>query len=430
MSEKIQKVLSRVGVGSRRGIEEMISQGRVSVNGAVAKLGDRIEDDVTVTLDGRVVLRPGQSKPLCRVLMYHKPEGELTTLDDPQNRPTVFDHLPDPGNGRWIYVGRLDINTSGLLFFTTDGELANALMHPSKAIERVYAARVFGKVSEETLDKLTGGVMLEDGMAKFGSVEFAGGSGMNAWYHCSLREGRKREVRRLWETCGLQVSRLIRIKYAGIKLDPSLKAGQWRELTAEEINTLRKQAGLEALDSSQIASPLETKELEKGSHARERRQFGNSDTGLRSKKRGSSAGSRRRAGYSEKTDDSVRSSKYSPRRGFSYAEEGRGFRGDGKRPYSGSHYNQRRLSENSTGDDGFGSGGRGAIRNSADRHSSLKQRRYKSSDHARRSYDPDDSAYEGGRHNFEGRRGNDSEHRRFGSDFKRKSYRGGNKERW
>lgn len=430
MSEKIQKVLSRVGVGSRRGIEELISQGRVSVNGAVAKLGDRIEDDVTVTLDGRVVLRPGQSKPLCRVLMYHKPEGELTTLDDPQNRPTVFDHLPDPGNGRWIYVGRLDINTSGLLFFTTDGELANALMHPSKVIERVYAARVFGKVSEETLEKLTVGVMLEDGMAKFGSVEFAGGSGMNAWYHCSLREGRKREVRRLWEACGLQVSRLIRIKYAGIKLDPSLKAGQWRELTADEINTLRKQAGLEAMDSSQIASPLDIKEHEKGSRARARRRYENSDTGLRSKKREAPADSRLGDGYSEKTDEYGRSSKYSPRRGFSYAEDGRGFRKDGKRPYSGSHYNQRRISEDGPGKNDFGSGDCGATWKGADRGLSFTKRRYKSSDPARRLYEPDDSSYNGGRQDFEGRRGNGSEHRSSGSGFKRKSYRGGKKDRW
>ncbi len=288
MSEKIQKVLARMGLGSRRGIEELISQGRVSVNGEAAKLGDRIEGDVTVAVDGRVVLRPGQQKPLCRVLMYHKPEGELTTLDDPEDRPTVFDHLPNPGEGRWIYIGRLDINTSGLLLFTTDGELANALMHPSRGVERVYAARVFGEVSDEQIEKLTTGVKLEDGMARFESVEFAGGTGMNAWYHCTLREGRKREVRRLWEACGLQVSRLIRIKYAGIGLDRDLREGQWRELRPNEINILRASAGLEALGSDEIAAPLSEQALGKGALGRrekERRAYGRSGGGYAPRRR-------------------------------------------------------------------------------------------------------------------------------------------------
>lgn len=256
MSEKLQKVLARQGLGSRRGLEKLISEGRVSVDGKAAALGDRIEDGVTVAIDGKVVLRPGQSKPLCRVLMYHKPEGELTTLSDPEDRPTVFDHLPDPGSARWIYIGRLDINTSGLLLFTTDGELANALMHPSHGIERVYAARVYGQIGEEQISKLLEGVDLDDGPAHFDKVEFAGGEGRNAWYTCTLKEGRKREVRRLWEAVGATVSRLIRIKYAGIELDRSLRAGEYRELSRGEINILRYLAGMKALDPDEMAPAL------------------------------------------------------------------------------------------------------------------------------------------------------------------------------
>lgn len=252
MSEKLQKVLARLGHGSRRGLEELISQGKITVNGQTAKLGDRIEDDVTVAIDGRVVMRPGESKVKCRVLMYHKPEGELTTLKDPEDRPTVFDHLPKSDAGRWIYVGRLDINTSGLLLFTTDGELANALMHPKHGIERVYAARVYGEVSEDNLEKLQQEVTLEDGPAHFDKVEFAGGEGRNLWFHCTLKEGRKREVRRLWEAVGAKVSRLIRIRYAGIDLDPKLKTGQFRDLSASEINRLRKLADLEPLKDDEI----------------------------------------------------------------------------------------------------------------------------------------------------------------------------------
>lgn len=256
MSEKLQKVLARQGLGSRRGLEKLISEGRVSVDGKAAALGDRIEDGVTVAIDGKVVLRPWQSKPLCRVLMYHKPEGELTTLSDPEDRPTVFDHLPDPGSARWIYIGRLDINTSGLLLFTTDGELANALMHPSHGIERVYAARVYGQIGEEQISKLLEGVDLDDGPAHFDKVEFAGGEGRNAWYTCTLKEGRKREVRRLWEAVGATVSRLIRIKYAGIELDRSLRAGEYRELSRGEINILRYLAGMKALDPDEMAPAL------------------------------------------------------------------------------------------------------------------------------------------------------------------------------
>lgn len=268
MTEKLQKILSRAGIASRRALEQMIDQGRVTVNGKMATIGDRYEaDDILVKIDGKVVLTPDSQKVSCRVLMYHKPEGELTTLSDPENRPTVFDHIPKPPNGRWIYIGRLDINTSGLLLFTTDGELANALMHPKYEVERVYAARIYGEVSEEQIDQLTQGVMLEDGKARFNKVTYVGGEGRNAWYHVTLKEGRKREVRRLWEAVGLKVSRLIRIKYAGIDLDPDLKTGQFRELTLNELNRLRKAVHLDPVEELAPALDLNASSSNKGRKA-------------------------------------------------------------------------------------------------------------------------------------------------------------------
>ena len=268
MTEKLQKILSRAGIASRRALEQMIDQGRVTVNGKMATIGDRYEaDDILVKIDGKVVLTPDSQKVSCRVLMYHKPEGELTTLSDPENRPTVFDHIPKPPTGRWIYIGRLDINTSGLLLFTTDGELANALMHPKYEVERVYAARIYGEVSEEQIDQLTQGVMLEDGKARFNKVTYVGGEGRNAWYHVTLKEGRKREVRRLWEAVGLKVSRLIRIKYAGIDLDPDLKTGQFRELTLNELNRLRKVVHLDPVEELAQALDLNASSSKKGRKA-------------------------------------------------------------------------------------------------------------------------------------------------------------------
>lgn len=266
MTEKLQKILSRAGIASRRALEQIIDQGRVTVNGKVATIGDRYEaDDILVKVDGKVVLSPDNSAVSCRVLMYHKPEGELTTLSDPQNRPTVFDHIPKPPTGRWIYIGRLDINTSGLLLFTTDGELANALMHPKYEVERTYAARIYGEVTDEQLDKLKQGVMLEDGKARFNTITYVGGEGRNAWYHVTIKEGRKREVRRLWEAVGLKVSRLIRIKYAGVELDPQLKTGQFRELTLAEINRLRKTVKLDPI--AELAPALDLNQ-EKSSRAK------------------------------------------------------------------------------------------------------------------------------------------------------------------
>ena len=267
MTEKLQKILSRAGIASRRALEQMIEEGRVVVNGKTANVGDRFEaNEITVKIDSKVVFTPESVTNECRVLMYHKPEGELTTLSDPENRPTVFDHLPKPPSGRWIYIGRLDINTSGLLLFTTDGTLANALMHPKYEIERIYAARIYGDVTDEQIEQLETGVMLEDGKAKFNKVVYVGGEGRNAWYHVTLKEGRKREVRRLWEAVGLKVSRLIRISYASIDLDPDLKTGQFRELTLSELNKLRKTVHLDPVAT--LPEPLDTA---KGSSTRSRK---------------------------------------------------------------------------------------------------------------------------------------------------------------
>ena len=238
MSEKIQKVLAAAGLGSRRQIEVWISEGRIAVNGVKAKLGDRIEGDEQVHVDGREIhLVPSQSQRT-RVLMYHKPEGELCTRSDPEGRPTVFDHLPQLRNGRWISVGRLDFNTSGLLLLTNDGELANKLMHPSSEVEREYAARVQGEVTPAILRRLKKGVELEDGVARFEEIADGGGEGVNHWYNVIVKEGRNRVVRRLWESQELRVSRLMRVRFGALNLPRSLRRGRWLELEENEIDDL------------------------------------------------------------------------------------------------------------------------------------------------------------------------------------------------
>ncbi|TCV99905.1 23S rRNA pseudouridine(2605) synthase RluB [Biostraticola tofi] len=242
MSEKLQKVLARAGHGSRREVESIIEQGRVSVDGKIATLGDRVEvlDSTKIRVDGRLVSIKAVAEAVCRVLAYYKPEGELCTRRDPDGRPTVFDRLPKLNGSRWVAVGRLDINTSGLLLFTTDGELANRLMHPSCEVEREYAVRVFGQVDEEKIRTLTKGVQLEDGPAAFRSLKFQGGEGLNQWYNVTLTEGRNREVRRLWEAVGVQVSRLIRVRYGDVTLPKGLPRGGWTELPLAETNYLRQ----------------------------------------------------------------------------------------------------------------------------------------------------------------------------------------------
>lgn len=243
--EKLQKVLARMGLGSRREIETWIGEGRVKVNGAVADLGQRVEISDAIVLDGRLLKREEVASSVRRVLIYNKPDGEICTRDDPEGRPTVFDRLPRPKEGRWINIGRLDINTTGLLLFTTDGELANRLMHPSYQMDREYAVRVRGEVTEEMLENLKRGVMLEDGPAKFTDIKEApGGEGFNHWYHCVVMEGRNREVRRLWESQGLVVSRLKRVRFGPVFLTSNLTMGRWREMEQREIDILSAEVGL------------------------------------------------------------------------------------------------------------------------------------------------------------------------------------------
>lgn len=244
MSEKLQKVLARAGHGSRREMEAWIAAGRISIDGEIASLGDRVEADAKIRIDGRPVSIKSEEDLVCRVIAYHKPEGEICSRKDPEGRPTVFDRLPKTRDSRWVAVGRLDINTSGLLLFTSDGELANRLMHPSHEVEREYAVRTFGEVNDACIQRLRTGVTLEDGPASFDKVKAAGGEGMNKWWHVSLAEGRNREVRRLWESQEVQVSRLIRIRYGAIELPKSLPRGGWVELTLEQVNYLRKTAAM------------------------------------------------------------------------------------------------------------------------------------------------------------------------------------------
>ncbi|MBE0403929.1 MULTISPECIES: 23S rRNA pseudouridine(2605) synthase RluB [Halomonas] len=246
VSEKLQKVLARAGLGSRREMETAISDGRVKVNSQVAKLGDRVEIRDKVSFDDRpVTLRPENEAPR-RVIMYNKPEGELCTRKDPEGRRTVFERLPRLKGERWIAIGRLDINTSGLLLFTTDGELANRLMHPSTQVEREYAVRVMGEVKREHIVAMVDGVMLEDGPARFTDVQEFGGEGINTWFHVVILEGRNREVRRLWESQELTVSRLKRVRYGNIFIDKRAKAGEWVELSQDEVDDLATIANLEA----------------------------------------------------------------------------------------------------------------------------------------------------------------------------------------
>lgn len=244
-TEKLQKVLARSGMGSRREMERLIETGEVTINGEKATLGDRVSVSDIVKVHGRVVKLVAEEDVPRRVIMYNKPEGELCTRHDPQGRRTVFDRLPKLKGERWISIGRLDINTSGLLLFTTDGELANRLMHPSQKIEREYAVRVMGDVKPEHVKAMVEGVMLEDGMASFTDVQEFGGEGINTWFHVVIMEGRNREVRRLWESQGLTVSRLKRVRYGSVFLDKRARAGEWIELTQQEIDQLSQQAGLE-----------------------------------------------------------------------------------------------------------------------------------------------------------------------------------------
>lgn len=242
MDEKLQKVLANLGYGSRREIEGWITAGRIKVNGKLATLGDRVSEKDQILVDDRRVQR--KHEVTTRVLVLNKPADTICTRNDPESRPTVFDLLPRLHHDRWIAVGRLDINSSGLLLFTNNGELANRLMHPSYEIEREYAVRILGEVSPETIKTLENGVELDDGTAKFVTIHDAGGQGANHWYHVTLKEGRNREVRRLWEAVGHKVSRLHRIRYGPVQLQRSIKPGRYQELDSSTTDLLLELAGL------------------------------------------------------------------------------------------------------------------------------------------------------------------------------------------
>jgi 23S rRNA pseudouridine2605 synthase len=240
--EKLQKVLARAGLGSRREMERWIESGRIVVNGKVASLGDRVETRDRLAVDGRDIdIAPAQE---ARCILYHKPPGEVCSRNDPEGRRTVFGRLPKLRIGRWISIGRLDYNTSGLLLFTTDGELANALMHPSSNIEREYMVRVMGDVDDDMLKRMQDGVMLEDGMARFTDIQQIGKGGINRWFCVVLMEGRNREVRRLWESQGLTVSRLKRVRYGDVFIPSKVKQGQWTELERAEVKLLYRMASI------------------------------------------------------------------------------------------------------------------------------------------------------------------------------------------
>ena len=242
-SPKLHKVLAQAGMGSRLEMEQLILEGRISVNGEPAHIGQRIQFGDVIKVNGSPV-RVRMTPPPPRVLAYHKPAGEVVTRDDPQNRPTVFRRLPRLLQGKWQSVGRLDLNTEGLLLLTSSGELANRLMHPRFGLQREYAVRVLGALSNEEKKRLLDGVQLEDGLAQFASIEDGGGEGANCWYRVTISEGRNREVRRMLEAVGHAVSRLIRIRYGVVMLPRGLKRGAWIELDQRDIDRLTAAAGL------------------------------------------------------------------------------------------------------------------------------------------------------------------------------------------
>ena len=242
MSDRIQKLIANAGYGSRRWAERLIEQGRISINNQEAKLGDKAIITDKVTIDGRLIDLGRYSEEETKVLILNKQAGVICSNKDEEGRQSVFEFLPE--NTRWVMVGRLDLNTSGLLLFTNNGDLANKLMHPSSEIDREYAVRVLGKVEEEHIKKLTNGIELEDGFAKFHRVTLGGGEGANRWYHVVVREGRKREVRRLWEALDFKVSRLIRTRFSDIRLPEKLRANQSEYLKPKQVQALLKSVDL------------------------------------------------------------------------------------------------------------------------------------------------------------------------------------------
>ncbi len=239
-SVRLHKKLAALGIASRREIERWIAARRITVNGACASLGDSVGPGDRIRIDGQPVVLARGVRASPRVLCYHKPVGEICTRVDARGRPSVFAKLPAVSHGRWVSVGRLDINTSGLLLFSNDGELAHRLMHPSSGLQREYAVRVRGEVSAAMQRRLRRGVALEDGMARFQSISDRGGEGVNHWFHVVIGEGRTREVRRLWGSQGVEVSRLIRVRYGPVALGRKLRAGHWEELPTADTQALAR----------------------------------------------------------------------------------------------------------------------------------------------------------------------------------------------
>lgn len=237
-TQKLHKMLAQAGFGSRRDMEQVIADGRVTVNGVAATIGMRIGAEDVVRVDRRPIKISWDETTAPRILIYHKPEGEIVSRDDPQGRATVFDKLPRAGGGRWIAIGRLDYNTSGLLIFTTSGDLANNMMHPRFEVEREYAVRVMGELDDEKMHQLTGGIELDDGVAHFHSIRYEGGEAANHWYNVILKEGRNREVRRMFAVVGVMVSRLMRTRFGIVNMPPRLKRGQWLELEEPQVKMI------------------------------------------------------------------------------------------------------------------------------------------------------------------------------------------------
>lgn len=252
MAERIQKLLARAGLGSRRKLEAEIAAGHVMLNGQEASLGMKAEQGDRLLYAKRRYRVANDTRREFKLIAYHKPEGIVTTRSDEQQRPTVFEHLPRLRGSRWITIGRLDINTSGLLLFTDNGDLAHALMHPSSAIEREYACRIRGPVQQQHLQQLMDGIELDDGPARFQRCWFDGGTDNNQWYRVILSEGRNREVRRMWTACGYQVSRLIRVRYGSVKLPPYLRLGKFIDLEQPMVSELLALAGADQKSPAQL----------------------------------------------------------------------------------------------------------------------------------------------------------------------------------
>lgn len=257
LDEKLQKVLARVGLGSRREMEREITSGNVTVNGVKATLGDRVTDKDAIEFQGKKVKIVDREDQRLRVILYNKPEGQICSRSDPEGRPSVYEGLPRLKDGRWISVGRLDFNTSGLLLFTNEGELANKLMHPSSNIDREYLVRIHGEVTDDMLDRLRAGVNLDDGVAQFSDIKAGADEGSNHWFYCVVMEGKNREVRRLWESQGVKVSRLKRVRYGNIFIPSHVRVGQWVELNDKEISDLALTAGMSTPKKPRFSPKIE-----------------------------------------------------------------------------------------------------------------------------------------------------------------------------